>query len=121
MGVRTIQALDTTRNRLFPCEIWYPAAAQHAGEDLTPQTQDSFTVPLLNGSRRQMAVRNAAVQAGTHRLVIFSHPSGSNRRSATFLCTHLSSHGYVVAGLDHSELLAPELARRNGEADSGGG
>ena len=31
VGVRTIQALDTARNRLFPCEIWYPTAAQHAG------------------------------------------------------------------------------------------
>jgi predicted dienelactone hydrolase len=34
---------------------------------------------------------------------------------ATFLCTHLASHGYVVAALDHSEVCAPELARRDGE------
>jgi dienelactone hydrolase len=27
----------------------------------------------------------------------------------------LSSHGYVVAALDHSEAVAPELARRDGE------
>ena len=31
VGVRTIQALDTARGRLFPCEVWYCAAAQHAG------------------------------------------------------------------------------------------
>jgi dienelactone hydrolase len=36
---------------------------------------------------------------------------------STFLCTHLSSHGYVVAALDHSEVVAPELARRNGETE----
>src|SRR5213592_2354073 len=35
VGVRTIQALDKVRNRLFPCEIWYPAAAQHAGYQIS--------------------------------------------------------------------------------------
>ena len=34
VGVRTIQGLDTVRDRLFPCEIWYPAAAQHGGQDI---------------------------------------------------------------------------------------
>ena len=34
---------------------------------------------------------------------------------STFLCTHLTSHGYVVAALDHSEVVAVELARRAGE------
>jgi predicted dienelactone hydrolase len=28
----------------------------------------------------------------------------------------LSSHGYVVAALDHSEIVAPEQTRREGEA-----
>ena len=46
---------------------------------------------------------------------MFSHPSRHQRQSATFLCTHLSSHGYVVAALDHSELVAAELTRRDGE------
>jgi dienelactone hydrolase len=115
VGVRTIQALDTLRNRLFACEVWYPAAAQHAGQDLAPATQDFFTDPPAGAPRRQMAVRNAAAQPGTYPLLIFSHSSGGRRRQSTFLCTHLSSHGYVVAALDHSELVAPELARREGE------
>jgi len=63
-----------------------------------------------------MAVRNAAALPGSRPLIVFSHGSALwNRRMATFLCTHLSSHGYVVAALDHSEVVAPELARRNGE------
>jgi len=40
VGVRTIEALDTARGRLFPVEIWYPAAAQHVGEDIESGTQD---------------------------------------------------------------------------------
>lgn len=117
VGVRTIQALDTVRDRLFPCEIWYPAAAQHAGQDIAPGTQDFFTVPSRDTPRSQMAVRNAAAQPGTYPLIIFSHHSGGHRRAATFLCTHLSSHGYVVAALDHSEVVAVELAGRDGETD----
>ena len=52
---------------------------------------------------------------GTYPLIVYSHPSGSNRRAATFLCTHLSSHGYIVAALDHTEVVAAELARRDDE------
>lgn len=64
-----------------------------------------------------MAVRNAAARPGTYPLIIFSHHSGGNRRAATFLSTHLSSHGNVVAALDHSEVVAVELTRRDGETD----
>src|SRR5437867_3401497 len=100
VGVRTTQALDTARGRVFPCEIWYPAAAQHAGQDLATETQDSFTLPPGNTPRHQMAVRNAAAQTGAWPLIVFSHASGpGGRRMATFLCTHLGSHGYIVAAL----------------------
>lgn len=115
VGVRTIEARDPARDRLFACEIWYPAGARHAGQDGVPETQDVFTVPSSDTPRRQMAVRDAAAEPGTYPLILFSHRSGGPRRMATFLCTHVSSHGYVVAALDHSELVAAELARRDSE------
>lgn len=118
VGVRTVQALDTVRNRLFPCEVWYPASAKHAGQDMAPETQDFFTMPLRDTPRSQMAVRDAAARPGTYPLIIFSHHSGGHRRAATFLCTHLSSHGYLVAALDHSEVVATELARKSVETDA---
>ena len=120
MGVRTIQATDAARNRLFPCEIWYPAAAQHSGEDLGAGTRDVFTAPsgAAPRSQTQAAVRDAAARSGTWPLIVFSHASGGHRRAATFLCTHLSSHGYVVAALDHSEVVAPELTRPKNETDA---
>jgi predicted dienelactone hydrolase len=117
VGVRTVQARDAVRNRLFPCEVWYPAAAQHAGQDVAPETQDRFTVPPRDTTQSQMAVRDAVARPGTYPLIVFSHPSGGHRRTATFLCTHLSSHGYLVAALDHSEVVAAELARKTGETD----
>src|SRR5260370_29384538 len=57
-------------------------------------------------------------QSGLRPLIVFSHYSGGHRRTATYLCTHLASHGYVVAAMDHSEVVARELARRAGETAS---
>lgn len=90
VGVHTVKAHDDRRNRDFPCEIWYPAAA---------------------------ADRDAVGSKGIYPLILYSHFSTGNRRSAAFLCTHLASHGYVVAALDHSEVVNPDLARKAGETD----
>jgi dienelactone hydrolase len=43
-------------------------------------------------------------------LVVFVHGSGGNRRSAAYACSHLASHGYLVAAMDHSEVVAADLA-----------
>lgn len=118
VGVRTIQAFDAARNRMFPCEVWYPAAARHACQDIAPETQDSFTPTLRDTRRSQMAVRDAAAHPGTYPLIVFSHGSAAGaRRMSTFLCTHLSSHGYLVAALDHFEVIATELMPKGDETD----
>lgn len=89
VGERTVQLQDKARGGLeFPVEVWYPAESE--GRD--------------------------AIQLGVTRpLIIFSHSSGGNRRQSTFLTTHLASHGYVVVAMDHSEIVAGELSRRDGE------
>ena len=115
VGVRTIGALDTARDRLFPVEVWYPASARYAGQDAAPETQDSFTLASVGAARRQMAARDADAEPGMYPLIVFSHASGHHRRGATFLCTHLASHGYIVAAMDHSEVVAVDLARRDDE------
>ncbi len=51
-------------------------------------------------------------------LVVFSHAAAQGRRSATYLCGHLASHGYAVAAMDHSEIVTPELARPASETDA---
>jgi len=48
-------------------------------------------------------------------LVVYSHPSLFHHRAATFLCTHLASHGYTVAAMDHSEVVVPALGRQPNE------
>ena len=49
-------------------------------------------------------------EPGVRPLVLFSHHSRGSRRSASYLTTHLASHGYLVAALDHSEVVDPEVA-----------
>lgn len=98
VGVRTIQAHDRARDRVFPCELWYPARSGAARQPAGPHER-----------------RDAAALPGTFPLIVFSHHSGGHRRSASFLGTHLARHGYVVAAMDHSEVVAADLARREGE------
>jgi predicted dienelactone hydrolase len=99
-GVRTLQLPDRVRGRQLPCELWYPA-------DLHPAAVSTG-----------VEVRGAAPVRTSLPLVIFSHLSGGHRRSSTFLCRHLASHGYAIAAPDHSEVVAPELAAPAGESAS---
>lgn len=117
VGVRTVQAIDRDRDRRFPCEIWYPAAPAYSGRDIDPATRDCFPGSVDNMPRNQPAVRDADAQAGTYPLILFSHSSGGDRRQSAFLCTHLSSHGYLVAALDHSERVVEALMPRDGESE----
>jgi len=96
VGVRTFEVRDAGRARVFPGELWYPAATTPAGE-----AGGQRTVPAEE--------RGAPAAHGLHPLVIFSHFSGGGRRTATYLTRHLASHGYAVAAMDHSEVVAPEL------------
>jgi dienelactone hydrolase len=98
VGVRTVQADDATRGRVFPVEVWYPARTAKPDDAAGPsEARDVVALP------------------GSYPLIVYSHSSGGNRRSSSFLCAHLASHGYSVAAMDHSELIAPELRRRDGE------
>jgi dienelactone hydrolase len=97
VGVRTFEAFDAQRSRTFPCELWYPAEAASGSAD---------------------EQRDAPPRPGPHPLILFSHHSGGNRRSSSFLCRHLASHGYAVAAMDHSEVVAAQLARPDREDDA---
>jgi dienelactone hydrolase len=109
VGVRSETWRDAARDRALDVEIWYPAAAGFAGCDIDPATQDAFPIIWTTAQRgdaapgtiRQSAVRDATPAKLPGLLVLFSHGYAGHRREATFLSTHLASHGYVVVSADH--------------------
>ena len=101
VGTRSYEWTDASRERTLPVDVWYPATAQYASQDLDEATQDNYeTVPGMPSSSQQ-AVRDADSESGNYPLVVFSHGFGGEKRQSTFLYTHLASHGYVVAAMDH--------------------
>jgi dienelactone hydrolase len=108
VGVRTFEAPDPERGRVFECEIWYPAAA------VAPADGGAAQREAPAGGTGEFCDATAAT--GEHPVVLFSHFSGGGRRTATYLTTHLASHGYAVAAMDHSEVAAAELRPRPDES-----
>ena len=88
--------------RRLPVELWYPASEGYADLDLNEATRDSYEILPGLPAVFQDAVRDASPRKGKFPLVAFSHGYGGHRRQSTFLCTHLASHGYVVAAVDHT-------------------
>ncbi len=101
VGVRTVDLTDTERDRTVPVEVWYPATAEHAGRDLDETSQDAFELIPGMPASPQEAVRDAGPLDEAGFPVVFSHGNAGHRRQTTHLCTHLASHGYVVAAPDH--------------------
>ena len=62
---------------------------------------DTYEMVPGMGKSSQHAVKDAEALSGKYPLVVFSHGFGGERRQSTFFYTHLASHGYVVAAMDH--------------------
>ena len=101
VGTRQFSWEDRSRGHTMPVDVWYPATEAHAGEDFDPDKMAHYEMVPGLGQSSQHAVMNAAAESGRFPLVVFSHGYGGERRQSTFFCTHLASHGYVVAAMDH--------------------
>jgi dienelactone hydrolase len=120
VGVRTFNWHDSARDRPLTVEVWYPTTDAHRGQDVAEATRDTYDLIPGCPPGWQEAVRDAAPRAGRSPLVIFSHGYGAHRRQSTFFCTHLASHGYVVAAMDHTgntvfETIQAMMAAQMGE------
>ena len=103
VGVRTEWYASSRPGRgVLTAEIWYPTTPDWSGVDVDEQRCDRYMLTPELGPRFQHAVRGAeGVQRNTP-LVLFSHHSFGSRRESSHLMTHLASHGYVVAAIDHT-------------------
>lgn len=120
VGVRTILLRDAERgNQPITVEIWYPATARYSGQDLNPSTCDRFGFAAELPETSQAAVRDAEPATGRFPLVMHNHGAFGHRRVNTTLCTHLASHGYIVASNDvpgntTGDLMNDVIAQRHG-------
>ncbi len=92
LGVRTIDYLDTSRNRPVVVELWYPTAA------LEPIDQPEDSIWM-----HPEEVRNAPLLKGKAKypLILISHGHRGGRREASWLAASLVQAGYMVAAIDH--------------------
>ena len=91
-------------DRPLTVEVWYPArpaAGQANAGQYRVFTRDGKTEVTLNGK----ALRDAAPDAttGPYPLLIISHGYPGNRFLLSHLAENLSSKGYVVASIDHTD------------------
>jgi predicted dienelactone hydrolase len=101
VGVRSSELVDTARGgRRLPLELWYPADDRHHGQDLAEASRDRFTIAPGIPEATQRAVRGAEPSRGRFPLVAYFHSATGHCREASELCTHLASHGYLVASPD---------------------
>ena len=117
MGVRTLQLDDR------PVEVWYPVEPT-AVEGQSSEIFDSINVisevlrPFipgdLGGEVDTGTYRDAppATEGGPFPTAAYSHGSPGYRQAATFLTSHLASHGVVTIAVEHlgrslSTLLTP--------------
>ena len=121
VGVRTVTAIDRARGgREITIEIWYPATAGYRGQDLGGATRDTFTFAPEVPPYTQSAVRNAAAAPGRFPLLLHTHGAFGYRQVMSGLCTHLASHGYIVASNDVpgntlAVLMNDVIGQRRGE------
>ncbi|MHA1474817.1 MAG: alpha/beta hydrolase family protein [Promethearchaeota archaeon] len=99
VGVITQNFHDPKRNRTLPTEIWFPATDEFKNKDFDEATKDKYLMGDIPSS--QNAVRDADIHERFYPLIVFSHGHGAHRRLTSHLCTHLASHGYIVAAPDH--------------------
>ena len=118
VGVRSTELEDPTRGgRRLPLELWYPADAKHRGQDLDDATRDHFTIAAGLPQGAQRAVRNAEPGRGRWPLIAYFHGATGHRRESSELCTHLASHGYLVASPDFTgNTMGDMLAAISGDA-----
>jgi dienelactone hydrolase len=122
VGVRTITAVDHSRaQRAITIEIWYPAAERYRGQDLDDNTRDTFTFAPELPAGTQSAVRDAESAPGRFPLLLHTHGAFGYRQVMSGVCTHLASHGYVVASNDVpgntlDVLMHDVIGQRHGEA-----
>ncbi|RYU91544.1 dienelactone hydrolase [Mucilaginibacter terrigena] len=91
IGEQTFRYNDTARKRPLITEVWYPTA----DNSKAPTLKEGF--PFIV----EPSVRNAALPAQKHPLIMISHGTGGGRLTMEWLADILVKQGFIVAAVDH--------------------
>jgi dienelactone hydrolase len=83
-----------------------------AGPLHVAEAADELVDADRGGRRLPVQVWYPSDDGGPYPLILFSHTSAGHRRQSSFLCSHLASHGYVVAAVDHVGNTAADVVAR---------
>jgi predicted dienelactone hydrolase len=103
-----LEAVDRT----LPVRYWYPADAAAQGQpvryDHVMQLPGKPPFPVAS---QGTAIADARPAAGKHfPLVLMSHGYGGWNTQFSNLAEHIASHGYVVASIDHDDMMADGIS-----------
>ncbi len=106
VGRTTLTLTDPAReDRSLALDVWYPVDPEDA-LDAEPSSYDLVFAALESPNALQAP---PGLSAGPRPLVVFSHGSFGIRFQSFFLTEALASHGFVVAGPDHTGNTAADL------------
>ncbi|GGW81047.1 alpha/beta hydrolase family protein [Alteromonas halophila] len=91
-------------------EVWYPATERGAATTYEDQTRSGKTFVIQADATRDAPV---AASDTPYPLVVLSHGYTGYRTIMYYLGEHLASHGYVVAGIDHSGSTNADVDMKN--------
>jgi predicted dienelactone hydrolase len=109
VGVKTVNAVDSSRNRNFTLEVWYPASVGADAERTTYRSTVGATPYALPGR----AARDAPMLEGKFPLLVYSHGQPGSRLQTLYLLEHLASQGFVVAGVDHTGSIYADVTQQS--------
>ena len=110
VGVKTLNLVNpnqfdpttqTKQDRPLKVEVWYPAAdsAKSKLTTYTNQTRTGKKFILQADAMRDVAISTKQ----SYPVIVLSHGYTGYRTIMYYLGEHLASHGYIVAGIDHTD------------------
>ncbi|RDV29412.1 acetylhydrolase [Alteromonas aestuariivivens] len=120
VGVTEVTVTNTDQPQLFSneltdrslkLEIWYPAAESTQPAEYINETRSGRVFSVQAGASRDVAVAGGAQKFP---VVVLSHGYTGYRTIMYYLGEHLASHGYIVAGIDHTDSTNEDIDHESG-------
>lgn len=120
VGVKTISLVNPKQvdvntqalsDRELTVELWYPTANHDEHSQYNNVTRLGKAFSLHGDAMRDAKIKNSDAQR--YPLVVISHGYTGYRSLMFYLAEHLASHGYIVAGIDHTDSTNADVAANN--------